>query len=161
LFAIGNPGKALTNVNQAVTLAPNYADAVTLQASLNIRQGDNGAAIPSLKRVIQQHPTCSRPDSFWRTPIVIKTIWSMRSQPINKSSNHFRESRKCRISQELYILGKKNMPKLAKRLKRAVTLAPTYILAVERLVYLDVLEKTSRRCAKASGNIGRQVPKVS
>ncbi len=47
---------AAKNVNQAVQLSPDYADAVLLQAQLNIRRDNGDAAIASLNNLVNRQP---------------------------------------------------------------------------------------------------------
>lgn len=55
-LASGNADAALRSLTQAITLAPNFEDAVLLRDDINIARGELASAIASLTHVVKQRP---------------------------------------------------------------------------------------------------------
>jgi len=55
-LASGNADAALRSLTQAITLAPNFEDAVLLRDDINIARGELASAIASLTHVVSQRP---------------------------------------------------------------------------------------------------------
>src|SRR3990170_7689672 len=55
----GSPQQATTELKEAVTLAPNFADGVLLVAEITIRAGAAQPAIEDLERLLARQPTAA------------------------------------------------------------------------------------------------------
>ncbi len=56
----GDLAQALPYLEQAIALAPNYADAILLQAEINLRLGNNSAVVTAMEDFVKANPTSDR-----------------------------------------------------------------------------------------------------
>ncbi|MDQ6912858.1 MAG: tetratricopeptide repeat protein, partial [Verrucomicrobiota bacterium] len=56
----GDAAQALTTLDQAIALAPNYGDAILLQAETNLRLGNNAAVVTAMEDLLKSNPTSER-----------------------------------------------------------------------------------------------------
>lgn len=138
-------GKALANLNKALGLDPNYADAILLLAELKIRTGDLDAAIVSLKRLIQQRPEIA--------PAQLLLADAYRAQGnLDDALNVYRQLEKSfpKNPRVHYLMGvvflqQKKIDEARQAFGTAQELAPDYLPAVDQLVELDLKENQYQR----------------
>jgi cytochrome c-type biogenesis protein CcmH/NrfG len=51
-----NPPEAISELNQALTLSPDYVDAILLLGEADLRAGDAQPVIVSMQRLLNKHP---------------------------------------------------------------------------------------------------------
>jgi tetratricopeptide (TPR) repeat protein len=139
LFNFEN-AKALASLDQAVALAPDYADALILQAELNLRRGDPNSVIRSMTDLIREKPHIAR------AYIVLGDAYAMRKNYAEALDAYARLSKVVTNNPAAYhvtgeLLTRIGRPAEARSaFQKALAMSPTYYPSVEQLVTLDMTE---------------------
>ncbi|MSU62727.1 MAG: tetratricopeptide repeat protein [Pedosphaera sp.] len=153
-LAVQETQKALTCLSQAVAADPDYADAILLQAGLNISRGEISPAIVSLKRLTQR-----RPRNF-QAQFMLANAHRAQGN-LEDALKVYRQleplaPKEPRIPMMMGLVLVQQGKKLEARnaFGKVLTLAPDYLLAVEQLLDLDLKDK---QYAAASERVQKQI----
>jgi tetratricopeptide (TPR) repeat protein len=141
--------KALASLGQAVALDPDYADALLLQADLNLRRGDAGAVIRSMTELIREKP------QLGRAYIILGDAYAMRKSYSEALDAYARLSKVLTNSPVPYHLTGELLTRIDRPVEarsafqKALEKSPAYYPSVEQLVELDV------RAGKAADAMSR------
>ncbi|HEY4300858.1 MAG TPA: tetratricopeptide repeat protein [Candidatus Didemnitutus sp.] len=137
--ATGDTARAARFVNDALGFAPDYTDAVLLNASLSIRRGEAKAAVIALRQFVQKHPTASL------------RAWILLAEAFHASGDFDEALAVYRHAAEIapqdpqiaWLAGLIHLQQGQRTAARsdfehALALAPEYLPAVEQLVGLDL-----------------------
>ncbi len=136
-----DPNKALTSLNQAVNLDPDYTDALLLEAELNLRKGDAPPVIAKMTDLIRKRPQVGR------AYILLAEAQALRGNNLEALAVYNRFTQAFpRNPQPLYLTGllQRRLNRAAdarQALTRASELAPDFYPASEQLVELDLEER--------------------
>lgn len=131
-------GKALNALNQAVTLDPNYADAVLLQAQINLRRGGAGAAVAALEQFLKKHPQV--PPAH----LLLADAYLAQKRPEDALAVYQRMGSLFPKSPQVPLLAGLTLAQLGrpaearKALEHSLEVFPDFLPAVEGLVNLDL-----------------------
>ncbi len=153
--------KALASLNQAVTLNPEYTDALLLEADLNLRKGDTTPVVTKMTDLVRQKPQVGRAylmlgdaHALRGNNVEALNIYNRFTQLFPKNPQgpqvigalHRRAGRRAEARQAF---------------SRARELAPDYYPAFEQLIELDLEErKLSDALTRVQGEI-QQRPKAA
>jgi tetratricopeptide (TPR) repeat protein len=139
--ANGEIQKAITSLNKTLSLSPNYAEATVLLAELSLRKGDATGTIALLKPLVQQ-----------RSDII--QAWFLLADAYRSQGNfneaiavyHKLEELFPRNPQPAYwrgivLLQQKKRDDARQAFNHALELSPDFILAVDQLVNLELVDK--------------------
>jgi exosortase C (VPDSG-CTERM-specific) len=142
------PIKADANLNRALVLNSNYVDAILLQAELNLRQANSGAAISSLTRLLKQQPQPPRAYMLLANAHLAQNRPDDAVQVYRQMTQAFPKEPQAALLLGM-LLARQNRPADARQaFEKALELAPGFLPALEQIVDLDLAEKQFPR-AKA------------
>src|SRR5947207_6580187 len=137
----GNPSQAMNQLEQAITIAPRYVEAIVLLAQLRLRSGDARSVITPLESALQLRPDVTQ----------IRTLLADAYQAVGRSeeaASLIREQVKKtpQDSQSYLLLGvilkkQKKNDEARKALEKALELNPENVVAVDQLADLDLEAK--------------------
>ena len=137
----GDTARATDRLNQAVLLAPNYADAIIALANLNIRHGDADGAIAALSPLLEKAPQ-------ERPAYLLLAQAYLTEKKLGQAMDVYRRMAKGfpRDPEPLYRAGMilvqtGHRPEARKAFEAAVRIAPGSGPSLEMLVRLDLVEK--------------------
>jgi len=136
-----NTAQAMSELGQAITIAPKYVEAIVLLAQLRLQTGDPRSAIAPLESALQLRPDVTK----------IRTLLADAYQAVGRSEDAaslFREQIKKtpEDSQSYLALGvilkrQKKNDESHKALERAIQLNPENVVAIDQLTDLDLEAK--------------------
>lgn len=156
-LAIGATGKASGYLTQAVALAPGFAEAVALQAELNIRGGDFGAAVASLEPLYKQRPDLPRVGLLLGEALRGRRDYDAALSIYRQMEKSFPKAAQPNLMEGIVLLqqGKKDDARQA--LERALGISPGYVPALEQLVSIDLAAgDTASALRRAQAELDRQ-----
>ncbi len=134
-------GKARSNLNDAVNLNPDFAEAVLLLSELKLKSGDISSTIVSLRQFIQRQPQTAR-------------AWLLLAEAYRAQNNledalavyrryEVAFGRTPEVSLQMgvihFLQGRRDEAR--KSLENALAQSPDFVPALDQLVALDVVEK--------------------
>jgi len=133
--------QALKRLNQAVALDPNFAEAVLLQAQLNIRKDDSAQAITSLTDLIKRRP------QLVQAHLLLATAYRAKGS-LNEALGIYHRLAEVaptnpdipRLMGQVNVL-QGNKAEARKAFGKALELAPDDLSALDQLVNLDLSEQ--------------------
>jgi len=136
-----DPAQALKRLNQAVALDPNFAEAVLLQAQLNIRKDDFAQAITSLTDLIKRRP------QLVQAHLLLATAYRAKGS-LNEALEIYRRLAEVAPTNPdiLRLMGQVNVlqgnkGEARKAFGKVLELAPDDLSALDQLVNLDLSEQ--------------------
>jgi len=136
----GESAKALKYFDEAVSLDPNFEDALSQQAQLNVQKDEQ--MLPSHQYPIDQTPSATRhalSDPGWRL-CPKRVISPMRLSPAASSKPSTPKIPGFLLSSAASCSSRKKDGS-RKEFVKALNLSPDFLPAMEQLVSIDVLEK--------------------
>ena len=130
--------KATVELNEAIRLDPNHAQAILLAADLNIRRGDAAPAVTALYQLVQQQP------DLIQAQMLLAAAYRARGTPGDAAAVYREVMLKFPQASEIpFLLGitlrEQNKPEEAREVfKKAEQLAPDSISVLTQLVELDL-----------------------
>lgn len=141
LAAAGKVSQAIDRLNQAVTLAPGYADAALMLASLSIRKGDLNGSVVLLKKLSQQRPDLAP------ARLLLADAYRAQGHPddalaiYREVEEQFPQNPEAPYMRGLLLRQQNLLPEARAAFERAHQLTPASPVALEQLVNLDLLER--------------------
>jgi tetratricopeptide (TPR) repeat protein len=137
----GDVAKALKSVNQAVTLDPEFDNAVLMQADLNIQRDHADSAIESLVSLISRQPRLPLAYLLTANAYIAKGNYDEAIATCMRLQNVYpRNAQVQSVIGGLYLRkGKKNEARQA--FEQALEFSPEYFPALEQVINLDLSEK--------------------
>jgi len=130
--------KAAQSLNQAITLDPNYADAIILLANLNVRRNDPKPAITALSSLVKREPRLAQAylsltEAYLADNDPAGALTTCRSMAAQFPSN----------AQVQVVLGsvlarQNQLAEARKAYESALVMQPKYPAATEKLIELDL-----------------------
>ena len=148
--------KALGSLNQAVTLEPNFADALLLLAELNLRKGNSVPAITSLTALVKQQPQIAQAHLLLATAYLTQNNFSEAVAVYGRMMGLFPKNPQVPLLMGIILAQQKKMVDARQAFEKSLELSPDYLPALEQLVDLDLFEKQS---PKAMERIKKQIEK--
>ncbi|MEP6662518.1 MAG: tetratricopeptide repeat protein, partial [Verrucomicrobiota bacterium] len=133
--------KALSSAMQAISLNPDFTDAVLLAADLNIKRGNPEAAIPSLLLQAKLKPEVP---TF---PLLLANAYSKQKNYADAEAVYrrmetaFAPNREVPVLLGGVLLAQNKRGEARKAFEKSLTVSPGYFRAVEQLVMLDLADK--------------------
>jgi tetratricopeptide (TPR) repeat protein len=155
-LASHNVDAAVRSLTQAITLAPDFDDAILLRDDINISRGDLAPAIASLMQVVQQRPQRISAHLLLADAYLIQKnsdqALTVYRQMVKLFPQDFRPS---------FLIGmlfaRQNQPEDARMaFEESLRIAPAYLPALEQLVGLDLAEN---RVAAATKRVQAEIEK--
>jgi len=134
-------GKAVSSLNQAVTLAPDFDEAVLLQAGLKVRSGDLSSAIISLKQLVQRRPQIPQAQLLLADAYHAQGNLDDALKVCRQWGELFPQSPQAPLLMGFVLLQQDKRDEARQAFGKALELAPDYLPALEQLVNLDLMEK--------------------
>jgi tetratricopeptide (TPR) repeat protein len=134
--------KATANLNQALKLNPNYADATLLLAEIQVRHdGNYEPAIASLQQLIRQQPQSI--SAYDLLAMVYRSQGRLDNavQIYRELEKAFPTNSQIRLVIGVTLLEQKKNAEARAEFDQALKLSPDFLPAVEQEVNLDLLEK--------------------
>jgi tetratricopeptide (TPR) repeat protein len=147
---------AVASLNRALALQTNYADAILLLASLNVRQGNSTAAIAWLTRLVQQQPQLARAHLDLATAYLGRKNLDEAAGVYRRMMQVFTNSAEVpfHLGSVLMVQNKANEARQA--FERSLAVAPDFLPAIEQLVDLDLRQN---RAAEATERVAQLIKK--
>ncbi|HUA67817.1 MAG TPA: tetratricopeptide repeat protein [Candidatus Saccharimonadales bacterium] len=133
--------KAVDSLNQALTLNPNYADAILLLAEIQIRSGNTAPAIVSLTHLIQQQPQIVQARLLLAEAYRAQGALDGAIQIYQGLEQAYPQSAQIPVLLGAAFLQQNQNAAARAEFEKALQLAPDYLPALEQLVNLDLVDK--------------------
>jgi len=139
--AAGDVNKALDSVSRAVNLAPGFADAVMLQAELQMRTGDASTAIAQLRRLLQ-----ARPDNPGARMLLANALRAQGNLDdavavYRQLETQAPQNPQIPLMRGLVLAQQRKFDEARQAFQRAAELKPDEPLIAEQQITLDLIEK--------------------
>lgn len=140
-LAKGDSAKAMLNLNQALVADPQYIPSIMVVAEMNLAKGDFASATSTLTQLIQRHPELENPY------LLLAQSYLMQRQYDDAVAQYRRVIELFPNAPEPYhFLGavlavQKKTAEARQAFEKAVEIAPTFYIALEQLVELDIADK--------------------
>jgi tetratricopeptide (TPR) repeat protein len=152
-----NPVQAIVALNRAITLNPDYVEAILLLGDVNLSAGDNRPVIASMKSLLKKHPGQTQ------AQVLLAAAYQSLGQ-LDDAAAIFRElirvspeSARSYIGLGLILRDQGKMAEARTAFEKAQELAPENLAVVQQLLDLDIL---SRDFSSASQRVSRQLEKA-
>ena len=155
-----NPAKAIACLNQAISAAPNFAEAILLLAEINLRQGDPGPAISSLTALLKQQPHV--PQAY----LLLADAYAAQNHPdesvavLRRMLAVFPKNPSVPLWLGNALLRQNRNADARQAFEQSLTLAPDYPPVVERMIDLDLAEKQYAAALRRSQQLREKKPKA-
>ena len=130
--------KAIVSLNEAVTLDPDFADAVLALAQLNINKGDYSPVVSSLTRLIKQKPQIAQAHLLLANAQAGQGHLDDAVRTYQRLMELFPTDPQTPLLMGLAFLQQDKKAEARKAFEKSLELAPEYLPAVEQLVNLDI-----------------------
>jgi tetratricopeptide (TPR) repeat protein len=137
-FVSGLPAKAVSSLNQAVSLDPDYAEAVLMLAELNIRRGDSDVAISSLSRLLAKRPDLAQAYYVLADAHRVKGTAEQAIPQYRRIEQLSPKDSRAPFMLGLTFLQLSKTNDARQAFERAVQIAPDFLGAVTQLAELDL-----------------------
>ena len=148
--------KALTSVNRAVTLDPNFAEAILVQARLNLRKGDPAAAVAALTRLVNRQPQIAQ------AHLLLASAYLAQKNPADalgiyaRMMKLFPKNPQVPLLMGMVLVQQKKLADARQAFEKSIDLAPDFLPALEQIINLDLAAK---QYATALGRAQKQIEK--
>jgi tetratricopeptide (TPR) repeat protein len=149
--------KARACLNQALSVNPNFADAILLLAELDIRQGKAHSAIAAMQKLAQQQPELARAHVLLAEAYVGQKDYRSAIAVYRHMMELFPENADVPLLLGLRFVEQEQMADARQAFEKSLELAPQSISALEQLVNLDLAEK---QYAAASARVKLRLEKT-
>jgi tetratricopeptide (TPR) repeat protein len=134
------PAKANANLTRALLLNSNYVEAALLQAQLNLRLGDPGAAIDPLARLIKRQPELARAYLLLAQALLAQNRPDDAVAVCRQMVLAFPKEPQALMFLADLLVRQGRLPDCRQALQKAWELAPHSLPVLERLADLDLAE---------------------
>lgn len=137
----GKINQAAAELNEVVAANPNYIEAILLQAAVNLKLGDAGAAVNSMEGLLKKRPELVQPQV-----VLVEAYRSLARFDEAAAILEHQSSANPKDSATHFLLGivqrqKKDLVGARASFEKAHSLAPDNPVFLEQLVDLDIAEK--------------------
>ena len=141
-YVAGNENdKAAASLKKALALDANFPEAILLQAKLEIQNGEVDAAIASLKQLIQQHPKIVQSQLLLADAYRDQGSLTDALGIYRQLAAAYPKSFEIPLAMGDIFLQQKENGEARKAFTKALELVPDNLIALEKLVNLDLMEK--------------------
>jgi len=133
--------KAMSSLNQALTLNPDYAEASQLAAELNIKRGNPAVAIPSLQNNLKQNPKDAKSHLLLAAAYSSQKNFNEAAAVYQRMMPLFPTNREVPLLLGGVFLQDNKLAEARGAFQKCLDISPGYFPAVEQLVYLDLAGK--------------------
>jgi len=137
----GDANKAAGSLNKAISLDPNFAEAILMLAGLNLRQGDPAAAIVSLSQLVQQQPQIAQAHLLLAAAYLTQGNLDGALAVYQQMARLFPKNAQVPYLTGIVLARQGKPDEARKAFTQSLELLPDYLLAVEQLVNLDIADK--------------------
>jgi tetratricopeptide (TPR) repeat protein len=148
--------KALTSVNRAVTLDPNFAEAILVQARLNLRKGDPAAAVPALTRLVNQQPQIAQAHLQLANAYLAEKSPADALGVYGQMMKLFPKNPQIPLFMGMVLVQQKKLADARQAFEKSLELSPDFLPALEQIINLDLAGK---QYASALGRAQKQIEK--
>ncbi|MGZ4960913.1 MAG: tetratricopeptide repeat protein [Limisphaerales bacterium] len=137
----GDLSKAMLNLNHAISADPHYVPSIMVIAEMNLAKGDFANAISTLSQLIQRHPELENPYLLLAQAYLMQRQYDEAAVQYRRVIELFPS-----LPEPYYYLGtvlavEKKNAEARQAFEKSLEVSPTYLLALEQLVDLDIREK--------------------
>ena len=152
----GNTAKATVNLDQAVALDPNYADAILLRASLRIRQGDTTQAIAALKELLRRQPLLAQAHLLLANAYLVQKDPEQAMQVCRRMEEVFPKSPEVPFLIGSLLARQNKRAEARQAFQKCLEISPEYMPALEKIIDFDLADK---QYASASQRVQSEINK--
>ena len=152
----GETAKATADVERALALRPDFADAILLQAGLQIKQENIAPAIISLRQLIEKQPQLAEARVLLAEAYRIQGNQAEALKVYQELEKAFPRNAQAPLLTGLVYLQETNSDQARQAFTRSLSLSPDYLPALEQLVKLDIADK---QYGKAMERVQAQITK--
>ena len=136
-----NPAQAAVVLNQAVTLNPDFAEAILLLGEVNLRAGDAQAVVDSMKSLLKKRPNLTQAETLLATGYRSLGRLDDAAEIFQEQISSSPRRAEPQIGLGLILRQQQKLSDARKAFEKALELEPENVPAVEQLVELDILDK--------------------
>jgi tetratricopeptide (TPR) repeat protein len=133
--------KALMSVNRAVTLDPNFAEAILVQARLNLRKGDPAAAVPALTRLVNQQPQIAQAHLQLANAYLAEKSPADALGVYGQMMKLFPKNPQIPLFMGMVLVQQKKLADARQAFEKSLELSPDFLPALEQIINLDLAGK--------------------
>ncbi len=148
--------KALSSLNKALALNPDYSDAILLRAEINLRKGNAGSAINDLTALIKRQPEIQRAHLLLADAYRAQNNLDQALSVYLGAMKLFPENGLAPFLAGLTLRQQGKADEAAQAFENTLKLAPNFLPAVNQLVELDLSQK---RFGEAGKRVDAQIEK--
>jgi len=137
----GDTTKATASLNQVLALAPNNAEASILLAQISLRKGDASGAVSLLKPIVQQRPEIVQARLLLADAFRAQGNFEEAIEVYHKLEAFAPQNPQPFYWKGIALLQQKKRDEARAAFSHALELAPDYLLALEQLVNLELVDK--------------------
>jgi len=137
----GDDPQAVAALNAAIAISPDYVEAILLLAQTNVRVGDAQTAVNAMAELLKKQPHLTQAE------LILADAYRKLGR-LDEAAELFREQIKNapQNAQSYVALGiilrqQEKMAEAREAFEKALRIAPNYLLAVDHLTELDLLNK--------------------
>ena len=133
--------KALTSVNRAVTLDPNFAEAILVQARLNLRKGDPAAAVPALTSLVNRQPQIAQAHLQLANAYLAEKSPADALGVYGQMMKLFPKNPQIPLFMGMVLVQQKKLADARQAFEKSLKLSPDFLPALEQIINLDLAGK--------------------
>jgi tetratricopeptide (TPR) repeat protein len=137
----GDVPKSTAHLNQALSLNPNYTDAIVLLAELNLRKGDAAPAITSLTQLLKQQPLIPQAQFLLAAAYAAQKNLDEAAAVYRRMLLLFPKNPRVPFLLAKVLVQQNKLDEVRKFCEKAMEISPDYLAPLQMLVDLDLFGK--------------------
>ena len=154
----GLPGSAITSLNEAIKLQPNYSEAILLLAQVKLQQGDSRSVVDAMKHLLESRP------GFPPAQVLLARAYQAQGDLANAEKTLREQTTTYPAAAEPHVLLGLLLRQEEKReearaeFEAARKLTPKNLMASYQLVELDLAEKKIPEALQRAEALVKELP---